>query len=198
MNQAVTAALGCEEENSQRAGTKRKYTKLFTPEDRAKIGRYTAENGNPAAVKKFKVTHSIGERALCGCLKRGTFKKQENPEAEVRGVPTLKCGRKVMLGEELDDKLKNYVQALRINGAPIGSSIVMAAGEGLIKAHDRTMLVQLGGHLRITKSWAMSMLKRMGFVKHKATTNSTPGMSSEVFERMKAVFLEQLVRMVKL
>ena len=103
-----------------------------------------------------------------------------------------------MLGEELDDKVKNYVQALRINGAPIGSSIVMAAGEGLIKAHDRTMLVQLGGHLRITKSWAMSMLKRMGFVKHKATTNSTPGMSSEVFERMKAVFLEQLVRMVKL
>ena len=103
-----------------------------------------------------------------------------------------------MLGEELDDKLKNYVQALRINGVPIGSSIVMAAGEGLIKAHDRTMLMQHGGHLRITKSWAMSMLKRMGFVKHKATTNSTPGMSSEVFERMKAVFLEQLVRMVKL
>ena len=60
----------------------------------------------------------------------------ENPEAEVRSVPTLKRGRKVMLWEELDDKVKNYVQALRINGAPIGSSIVMAAGEGLIKAHD--------------------------------------------------------------
>ena len=74
----------------------------------------------------------------------------------------------------------------------------MAAGEGLIKAHDRTMLVQHGGHILITKSWAMSLLKRMGFVKRKATTKSTPGMSSEVFKRMKAVFLKQLARMVKL
>ena len=94
--------------------------------------------------------------------------------------------------------MKNYVQALRINGAPIGSSIVMAACEGLIKAHDRAMLVQHGGHIQITKSWAMSLLKRMGFVKRKATTKSTPGMSSEVFKRMKAVFLKQLARMVKL
>ena len=31
VNQAVTAALGREEERSQRAGTKQKYTKLFTP-----------------------------------------------------------------------------------------------------------------------------------------------------------------------
>ena len=98
----------------------------------------------------------------------------------------------------MDDKVKNYVQRLRINGAPIGSSIVMAAGESLIKAHDRTMLVQHGGHIQITKSWAMSLLKRMGFVKRKATTKSTPGMSSEVFERMKAVLLKQLARMVKL
>ena len=64
VNQAVTAVLGHEEERSQRAGTKRKYTKSFTPEDRAKVGRYATENGNTAAVKKFKVTHSIGESTL--------------------------------------------------------------------------------------------------------------------------------------
>ena len=60
------------------------------------------------------------------------------------------------------------------------------------------MLVQHGGHIQITKSWAMSLLKRMGFMKHKTTTKSTPGMFSEVFERMKAVFLKQVARMVKL
>ena len=37
VNQAVTAALGREEDRNQRAGTKRKHTKSFTPEDRAKI-----------------------------------------------------------------------------------------------------------------------------------------------------------------
>ena len=31
-----------------------KYTTSFTPEDRAHIGKYASENGNAAAVKKFK------------------------------------------------------------------------------------------------------------------------------------------------
>ena len=57
MNQAVTAALEREEPRSQaKQGTKRMYNATFTPEDRAAIGRYAAENGNAAAVKKFKAT----------------------------------------------------------------------------------------------------------------------------------------------
>ena len=109
VNQAVTASLGCEEERSLRAGTKRKYTKSFTPEDRAKIGRYAAENGNTAAVKKFKVTHSIRESTVWPFKMRylEETKKQGNPEAEVRVVPTLKHGRKVMLGEELCPGITN-------------------------------------------------------------------------------------------
>lgn len=103
-----------------------------------------------------------------------------------------------MLGEQLDGKVKNYVQALRSAGTPIGSSIVMAAGEGIVRAHDRTLLVQHGGHIQITKSWAMSLMNRMGFVKRKATTKSTPGLSGEDFERVKKGYLKQLARMVKL
>ena len=34
------------------------------------------------------------------------MKKLENPENEVRSLPILKRGRKVMLGEQLDDKVK--------------------------------------------------------------------------------------------
>ena len=103
-----------------------------------------------------------------------------------------------MLGEILDAKVKKYIQALRSAGTPIGSSIVMAAGEGIVRAHDRTLLVQHGGHIQITKTWALSLLKRMGFVKRKATTKSTPNMSGEKFERVKAGFLKQVARMVQL
>ena len=95
-----------------------------------------------------------------------------------------------MLGEQLDAKVKEYVQALRSAGTPIGSSIVMAAGEGIVRAHDRTLLVQHGGHIQITKTWALSLLKRMGVVKRKATTKSTSSMSGEEFERVKAEFLK--------
>ena len=46
------------------SGKKRKYTTSFPFEIRAKIGHYAAENGNGAAVKKFKATHDVGESTV--------------------------------------------------------------------------------------------------------------------------------------
>ena len=97
-----------------------------------------------------------------------------------------------MLWEQLDAKVKNYVQALRSAGIPIGFGIVIAAGEGIVRAHNRTQLMQRGGHIQITKTRILSLLKRMGFVKRKATTMSIPSMSGEEFERVKAEFLKQV------
>ena len=134
---------------------------------------------------KFKATHELGESTM------RLFKKRENPEDEVTTLPKLRRGRKVILGEELDAKVKNYVQVLRNTGTPIGSSIVMAVGEGMVRAHDRTMLVQHGRHIQITKAWALSLLQRMGFVKHKATAKSTPGLSSEQIEEVKKAKLQE-------
>ena len=116
----------------------------------------------------------------------------------VKRIPKHKCGRKVMLGKELDSKIQSYVKALRAAGTPIGSSVVMAAAEGLVRAYDRTMLEEYGGHVAITKSWAMSLLGRMGYVKRKATTKANPGMSEKEFEEVRAGFLKQIARMVKL
>ena len=61
MNQAVTAALEREAGNQAKRGKKRKYN-AFTPEDRAAIGRYAAENGNAAAVKEF---NGVGGHVAC-------------------------------------------------------------------------------------------------------------------------------------
>ncbi len=155
---------GTRSQHSQRRVKKRKYTTTFTPEDRAVIGKYASLNGNAAAVKKFKATHEIGESTVRLFKKRylEEVKKRENPEDEVTTLQKLKRGRKMILGEQLDSKVKNYIMALRRAGTPIGSSIVMAVGEGMVRAHDRTLLVQYGGHIQITKAWALSLLKRMG------------------------------------
>ena len=62
VNQAVIAALEREKVGNQaKRGKKRKYNASFTPEDRAATGRYAAENGNAAAVKKF---NSVGESTV--------------------------------------------------------------------------------------------------------------------------------------
>ena len=70
VNRAMRVALQREDEGSQHSQrvTKRKYTTTFTPEDCAKIGKYANENGNAAAVKKFKATHGIGEREHCALI----------------------------------------------------------------------------------------------------------------------------------
>ena len=93
---------------------------------------------------------------------------------EVTSVPAHKCGRKLLLGEQLDVKVQSYVKALRSAGTTVGSSIVMAAATGIISAHDRTLLVEFGGYICISKSCAISLLKRLGYLKRKATAKSTP------------------------
>ena len=120
---------------------KRKFTTTFTPENRASIGRYAAENGNASAVR---ATHNVGESTV------QLFKKKYLEEVklrrimmgvkfeEVRSLLKRMCG-KVLLGE-LDVKVQVYIQALRSAGTPIGSSVVMAAATGIVMACDRTLL----------------------------------------------------------
>ena len=68
VNSAVQKVF--EEDRNGASGRKRKYT-LFTPEDRVKIVKYTAQCGNTAAVKHFdKEFPSLGESTV------RSFKKQ--------------------------------------------------------------------------------------------------------------------------
>ena len=198
VNQIVEKVLSDGEKGTEaRRKPKRKYTTSFSPEDRAVIGKYAAENGNAAAIKKFKTTHDVGESTV------RLFKKKYCEEVqrhripgtefkEVTSLPERKRGRKVMLGEQLDGKVQAYIEALRGAGTPIGSNIVMAAAEGIVRAYDRTLLVDHGGTIAMTKTWALSLLGRMGYVKRKATTKATLGMSDAQFEGVKARYLKQI------
>ena len=194
-NEAVKEAL-----NATNVPKKRKYTTAFTAEDRAAIGRYASENGNAAAAKKFRATHNVGESTVRSFKKKYLveLKRQVTTGTEVTSLRAGKRGRKRMLGEQLDTKVQSYIKALRSAGTPIGTSVLMAAATGILTCYDRTLLVEHGGHISISKTWAMSLLKRMGFVKRKATTKSTPAMSGETFERAKAQYLKQIGGLVQL
>ena len=93
-----------------------------------------------------------------------------------------------MLGDELDENVKKMVNSVRNSGGVINSAIVMAAGKGIVLAKDRSLLVENGGHIGITKSWARSLLRRMGMVKRKGTT-SKKIFNVENFENEKDKFL---------
>ena len=73
-------------------------------------------------------------------------------------------------------------------GTAINSAVVMAAAEGIVSAQDITKLVEHRGHINITKSWAKSLLNRMGFVKRKCST-SVGKISLADYEEVKDVFI---------
>ena len=146
-NAAVERIL--EEERSGTKGRKRKYTH-FAPEQRAKIAKYAAECGNTAAIRHFRQEFpTLGESTVRLFKKQPHWLKRMGREHEISRLPKKKRGRPLTLGE-LDGKVQQYIRSLRRAGTPVNARIVMAAAEGIIKATDRTMLIENGGHIQLT------------------------------------------------
>ena len=101
-----------------------------------------------------------------------------------------------MLEESLDTDVQRYVRALREAGTPVSCSLVLAAAESVIVSKDRTSLVENGGHIALTRGWALSLLRRMGYVKRKATTKVMV-LSNEQFLQRRHKFLLEISGMVR-
>ena len=80
-------------------------------------------------------------------------------------LPTTPQGRPLPLGQAWDTSVQEYIKALRTVGGVVNTRIVMAAADGIVAARDQSLLMQYGGHLAVTESWAKSLLMRMGYVK---------------------------------
>ena len=81
-------------------------------------------------------------------------------------LPLKKRGRPLLLGSELNDQVKCYIKEIRAVSGPINTTVVMASAEAIVRRTDKNLLKQ-----NISKTWAKSLLSRLGFVKWKA--NST-------------------------
>ena len=193
-NKRVSAVL-----ETSIAGKKRKPEK-HSEETRAKIGKYAAENGAAAARRHFKTD--------LGDLPESTVRKyknlyttelatrsKQNDTSEITTLPMKKRGRPLTLGEDLDRDVQKYIRALRQTGAPVSAQLVQAAAEGIVTSKDRNLLVENGGHIALTRGWAISILKRMGYVKRKATTKTSILSNSEV-QAKKHKFLSEISGMV--
>ena len=75
-----------------------------------------------------------------------------------------------MLGDKLDDQVKNYVQYLRTKGIPVNTAVVLGIACGIVKNHDSSLLASNGGYIVLGKPWAKHLLSRMGYVKRRGST----------------------------
>jgi len=95
-------------------------------------------------------------------VKRSTSKDSKKA-GEAVTVEIKERKRPLKLGEEMDAAVQNRLAVTVVN-----ATVVMAAAEGIVAARDITKLKQhdeffYGGHINFTKSWARSILDRMGY-----------------------------------
>ena len=64
------------------------------------------------------------------------------------------------------------ILSMRGHVTPIGTSIIMGIGRGIMLKHNRTGLKEFGGLVNLNKEWAKSVLRRMGFSKRTASSKS--------------------------
>ena len=93
------------------------------------------------------------------------------------------------------------VQSLRMKGAPISSSIINAIAKGIVIANDRMLLVENGGHLSFTDSWARNIrneMQRTGktMKRRMATTCKIP-VAPDLLEEEKFMFQRNIITLVK-
>ena len=129
-------------------------------------GKYAAENGPAKTIRHFsdrKIPETTARRLKSEYLL--VMKAQINESKKDGTVPQVSSlskkpqGRPLLLGQELDKSVQDYINAMRKVGGVVNTAIVIAAANGIVAARSPALLTQHGGHIDITKAWAKSLLK---------------------------------------
>ena len=150
--------------------TKRKRT-VYTPVQRALIGKYANEHGVPKAVKQL----SMDFPNLCT---KTVIRMQcdYNEEAEKKGgeitvVPGKKRGRPPFLPEALQASLEKWVLKLREAGGVVNKHVVTAALFGIIESNPQYSDYV---HFVPTRGWLNHLYSRLNLSRRRATTSRPP------------------------
>ena len=113
-------------------------------------------------------------------------KSKEGEDAVVEKLVEKKQGRPFLLGEELDKQVQAYLSDFRKGAMVVNTTIAIGCAQGLVKHYDCNLLECNGGPIVLTKSWAKSLLQRMGFVKQRASSKGK--VSAANFQLLKEQF----------
>ena len=141
---------------------------------------------NESTVRKFKKLYTD----------ELSKKRRARNSTPVTELTLKKRGRPLLLGDRLDEMVKQYVADTRKVGGTIGTDTVRAGARGILLSLDRSRLAEFGGPLTLTKAWAVSLLKRMGYTQRKGTTKLS--LPPHNFLQLKFQFLNDIIDIVKM
>ena len=155
---------------------------VFTPSQRFQVGKRASEHGVTSTLRYYSKhfpdlpLKETSVRRLkneyCTSLKRPRPRGDTSIEDAVPELPSKKTGRPLLLGNDLDKQVREYVKYLRECSTAVNTAVVIAAAEGIIMNKDASLLSSNGGGICLTKDWAKNLVKRMGMVKRRVSTKA--------------------------
>lgn len=134
---------------------------VYTPKNRAEIGKYALENGNKMARQKFLAAYpSLNESTVRDFKK--AYRERMRLQKDLRNpepITAIACGprgRPALL-MELDIKLIKFLQAVRSKGGVINIHVVRAATKALIDCNSSTSPHLI--NFAMPRSWVQSIYR---------------------------------------
>ena len=149
----------------QNKGKKQGVYQKLSSKQKATIGKYASEHGVASAVRRYK-DKNLKESSIRD--RRNLYQKELaerskmakiGEEVCVDALPGKKRGKPPLLGEKLDGHLQEIILGMRSRGTPIGTSVVIGIGTGILLKHKKAT----ASSFKLTKEWAKSVLRQMGF-----------------------------------
>ena len=118
-------------------------------------------------------------------------KQKAGEDSAISSLPEAKRGRPLLLGDTLDNQVKEYVRGVREGGGILTTEITIAAAKAIVQKYDPQLLAEDKGPITIKPDWAKSLLYHMHFVKRRGST--TTKQLVDDFEAIKIQFLADLI-----
>ena len=169
----LTIPSPAQPDSSKKQRAKRKPYTHFTDEERAKISKYAAENGNSNAIKHFEKDFPGLNESTVRNFKKKYYSQlsdaRRKGKSTVTAIPSKVRGRPPVL-MELDEKLIWFIKGIRGRGGVINIHGVRAVTQALIASNPSMVYLS---NFDMPRSWVHSIYKRMG-LKIRAGTTSRP------------------------
>ena len=107
-----------------------------------------------------------------------------------------KKSRPNLLDDETLAKVRDGITGIRMTGGVISRKMVIAIGNGIIKANSPTSLKEFGGHIELTEGLARNVLKSMKWTKRKRTTGKVEPRQQFLAEE-KLTFQRNILSIIK-
>ena len=120
-----TCSSTCSETESTPKSSKRGIYQILSPADRAEVRKYASQYSTPQTIAHFTDRFQLKSTSVRNLKskylkelsrKRKLFDESDSSECEINELRPAKRGKPLILGHELDNKVKNLIVELRNKG----------------------------------------------------------------------------------